>query len=294
MLAVVINRAGAKRTAAVAGVAVATVSLVGLFAAPSASAATPDLQPEVQVVVQLTAGVAPHAPRILDNLPGSLPRPLVANRWRLQVPEGEVAATIAHLRAQPGVVYASAARTVHATASPAAPDDPCYVTTCGGNLFFPPVVIDPDNSMDPTGNGGPPYGAAAPTTQSDLAQVGAARAWSYTHGSPSVTVAVLDTGVDAEQQDLTQNVTAGPVLCADDDPACVGVNGGDASDTDDNGHGTHVTGTVVGRDQQRHGRGQPRVVPPGPRPSRCSTAAGSGSTPTWRRASTTPWPPARR
>lgn len=52
-------------------------------------------------------------------------------------------------------------------------------------------------------------------------------------GSPSVKVAILDTGIDLDHPDLSPNVHAGPTY----------VNGTFTPD-DDNGHGSHVAGTV--------------------------------------------------
>jgi subtilisin family serine protease len=98
------------------------------------------------------------------------------------------------------------------------------------------------------------------TTGTPDADIDAPEAWSVSTGSPDVTVAVIDTGVDTAHPDLAPNswVNAGEDCAGcrtnglDDDG-----NGyvddwrgwdfanGDNNPTDDNGHGTHVAGTVA-------------------------------------------------
>ncbi|HET9692315.1 MAG TPA: S8 family serine peptidase [Acidimicrobiales bacterium] len=221
------------RTAAVAVGGVA--ALVGPWSAPSASAATAHPVPEVSVVVQLATGARAHAAAVLGAEPGSRPVAAPGGRWTWQVPSGEVAATLSPLQHAAGVVYASSAHLVHATDLSSTPSDPCYQATCGP---VNPEVVDGE-SPDRTTTG----------DQRDLALVDAAPAWAVTHGSSSILVAVLDTGVDAQQEDLSGDVIAGPVLCSPaSDSACnTAPNGGDPSDTDDAGHGTHVTGTIAAR-----------------------------------------------
>ena len=72
-----------------------------------------------------------------------------------------------------------------------------------------------------------------------IAAVTASAAWSVTKGR-SVTVAVIDTGVDAGHEDL-----AGQVLTGVDLSGRTAVVGGG---TDPNGHGTHVAGIIAAAD----------------------------------------------
>ncbi|MEU9167102.1 S8 family serine peptidase [Streptomyces sp. NPDC048420] len=72
------------------------------------------------------------------------------------------------------------------------------------------------------------------TLDKSVPQIGAPTAWQAGYDGHGVTVAVLDTGIDATHPDLAAQVTEA-------------VNFTDAPDADDNvGHGTHVASTVAG------------------------------------------------
>ena len=58
-------------------------------------------------------------------------------------------------------------------------------------------------------------------------------AWKKGHDAPDVTVAIIDTGADPDHEDLKGNLVPGFNFITDTDDA-----------TDDNGHGTHVAGTI--------------------------------------------------
>jgi thermitase len=78
-----------------------------------------------------------------------------------------------------------------------------------------------------------PYYAAY---QWHLPKVGAPAAWDTTTGSASVTVAVVDSGVQATHPDLAGRVLAGYDFA-----------NGDSDPSDDNGHGTAVAGVAAGK-----------------------------------------------
>ena len=76
-----------------------------------------------------------------------------------------------------------------------------------------------------------------------LPKIDAPTAWQTTFGSPSVTVAVIDTGFDFNHPDRPVNLVAGPTFVSAPMPTCPpeGQNG----PQDDQGHGTHVTGIIA-------------------------------------------------
>jgi subtilisin family serine protease len=85
------------------------------------------------------------------------------------------------------------------------------------------------------------------------ADVCATRAWAQTKGSRKVVVAVIDTGVDYNHQDLHKNIWTRPASLAPYVDAELGMfddrHGFDAADNDgdpmdDNGHGTHCAGII--------------------------------------------------
>lgn len=85
----------------------------------------------------------------------------------------------------------------------------------------------------------PLYGPA----QWDLPKIRMPAAWEITQGSPSITVAVIDTGFDFGHPDQPAHLVSGPTYTA-----AAGQDGcspAGSSPTDDNGHGTHVTGTIA-------------------------------------------------
>jgi subtilisin len=82
-----------------------------------------------------------------------------------------------------------------------------------------------------------------------IQRVHAPAAWDYTEGA-GVRVAVIDTGIDMNQPDLEGKVDGGYNAILDSESP--------QSYMDDNGHGTHVSGTIAGL---RDGRGVVGVAP---------------------------------
>jgi subtilisin family serine protease len=77
--------------------------------------------------------------------------------------------------------------------------------------------------------------------QTDLAPIGVPAAWLRMTGDPGIVVAVLDTGIDASHPEFSGRIVPGyDALTGQADSA------GDFGPTnDDEGHGTHVSGTIA-------------------------------------------------
>lgn len=74
------------------------------------------------------------------------------------------------------------------------------------------------------------------SSQPHLQQIGADRAWGVVTGNTSITIAVLDSGVDLDHPDLIDNLVPGVNLLALGKPP-----------EDDNGHGTAVAGILAAK-----------------------------------------------
>jgi subtilisin family serine protease len=87
-----------------------------------------------------------------------------------------------------------------------------------------------------------------------FADIKAARAWDITVGSPSIAVAVIDTGADYTHPDLAANIwtaaqpfqvsLAGATLNCPAGTHGLNVTTPSCDPADDNGHGTHISGTI--------------------------------------------------
>ncbi|MDE3194673.1 MAG: S8 family serine peptidase, partial [Chloroflexota bacterium] len=136
-------------------------------------------------------------------------RPVGATGFeRIEVP-GPADAAVAALRSLPGVLDAEIDGRVHATFTP---NDPYYPS-------------DPLTGMGEWG----------------IRDTRTNAAWDVQRGSSSITIAVVDTGVDLGHPDLAGSLVPGTRIVSSPDARCAA--GTDASD--DNGHGTHVAGIAA-------------------------------------------------
>ncbi|MFN8472916.1 MAG: S8 family serine peptidase [Anaerolineae bacterium] len=149
----------------------------------------------------------------------------------ISVPPDGLDRALAALKADPSVAFAERDPIVRLAGSPAAwqPNDPFFKDEWG------------------------------------LARTGVPAAWDLTRGSPDVVVAVLDTGVDANHEDLRGQLVAGYDFVHNT-----------RTPDDDNGHGTHVTGIIAAA--ANNGIGISGVAP-GSRvmPIKVMSALGNGS-----------------
>ncbi len=85
--------------------------------------------------------------------------------------------------------------------------------------------------------------------QADLRLIGLPAAWRTTTGSPFVTVAIIDSGTTASHEDLAGITFVSPYNTVTEEPEAA----------DDDGHGTHVTGTIAA--QTNNGKGIAGIAP---------------------------------
>ncbi len=83
----------------------------------------------------------------------------------------------------------------------------------------------------------------------DGIDVDATQAWQVTHGSPSIVVAVIDSGLDVNDPDLASQLWTNPKTGAH------GWNfiNNNANVTDNDGHGTHVAGIIAAAGDNGYG-----------------------------------------
>jgi len=146
---------------------------------------------------------------------------------RVRVRAGEEAAVIARYQRNPNVLYAEPnfIRSI-----PAATEPSSAPVTLPGDSHF-----DEQWGMNNTGQSfycifpGLCFYTATPG-----ADIDAPEAWAISKGSPTITVAVIDTGIDYTHPDLAANYAGGDDFTSPDgDPM------------DDHGHGTHVAGIIA-------------------------------------------------
>ncbi|MCC2670698.1 MAG: peptidase, partial [Armatimonadetes bacterium] len=151
-------------------------------------------------------------------------------RFGLQVDPAYRGKRVLRLRAAggPGLSQLAKALRGHPAVRSAEPDYPLHATALPGDPRFAQLW-----GLHNTGQ----------TGGLNDADIDALDAWELTTGSTSVTVAVLDSGVDYNHPDLRDNIlrnSGGGVIGWD-------FANDDAEPLDDNGHGTHVAGTIGAR-----------------------------------------------
>lgn len=121
-------------------------------------------------------------------------------------------------------------RTPTATPTPTSILDPTPTPT---NALSPTLTPTPTSTPSPTPT--PTTGSSQPIPWG-VAQIQAPAAWDLTRGV-GATVGVIDTGANTTHPDLSGNVAG-----------CVSFVAYTSTCTDDNGHGTHVSGIIAGID----------------------------------------------
>jgi subtilisin family serine protease/subtilase family serine protease len=212
---------------------VALILVITAFSERS-STQTADARPFVpgEILVKFQPG-APAATRAdAHRLAGAAPDVEIARTrvQRVRVPAGAETVFMERYRRNPNVLYA----------------EPNFVRTLPTPLAVGPGngVVAGDTHFDEQwglhSTGQEFY--CIPWIGGDLclfggtpdADIDAPEAWEITTGSPAVTVAVIDSGIDYTHPDLAPNYAGGADFVSfDGDPM------------DDHGHGTHVAGTIA-------------------------------------------------
>jgi serine protease len=203
-------------------VLLAALACAALAGAPSASAAEPPAYVPGEVVVGYAPSATPRAQAGVAQAVGAGLGGAAAPRMRvLHVPPGQVRATIARLRREPGIAYAAPNPIAHAADAALLPNDPGIPGYPGGlpalqwNLFGPWGV----DALDAWGN----VAARAP-------------------GARGIRIAVLDTGI--AYRDLGR-FRKSPDFAGTRFVAPYDFVAGTRFPVDRNGHGTHVAGTIA-------------------------------------------------
>ena len=190
---------------------IALLALALLLAHPLHVEAAPPPSPEVSVRVMARFADAAARYRVVSRH-AALSRGAVGKTGfeLLELAGRSAADAAASLRAEPGVLNAEPDAHVSLAFTP---NDPFYATD--------------------------PFSAIA-AGEWGLRKAMVDRAWDIQRGSPSIVVATVDTGVDAGHPDLQGVLVNAPRFLTGPDPSCPV----DATNRDDNGHGTHVAGII--------------------------------------------------
>ena len=149
---------------------------------------------------------------------------------RVRVRAGDESAAIERYLRNPNVLYAEP-NFIRRLPTPLAHDEGAFVP---GDYYF-----DEQWALDNTGQAfhcipWPFGGELCLSAGTPDADIDAPEAWDILRGNSSVTVAVIDSGVDYTHPDLAPNYAGGDDFVF-----------GDGDPMDDHGHGTHVAGTIA-------------------------------------------------
>ena len=111
------------------------------------------------------------------------------------------------------------------------------------------VIPDAPMTIDAWPTSGSPNDTYYASHQADLPLIAVPTAWQTTTGSPSVIVAVMDTGTTVTHEDLAGTAFVGPYDASTNTAGAV----------DAHGHGSHVTGTIAA--QTNNGKGIAGIAP---------------------------------
>src|SRR5918995_3401926 len=190
----------------------------------------------IALVLSATASASTEPIGTMEFVPGEVivrfkPGAEIKSRQRILGPENATpdqqlalpGATLVKLPADDSVFAAVSAFEEHADVAYAQPNYVYHAAAIPSDPFF--------GVLWALHNAGQPVDGVSGTDDTDI---DAPEAWSITTGSDAVNVAVVDTGVEYDHPDLAGNIAErGPDYYS-----------GDLDPRDENGHGTHVAGTI--------------------------------------------------
>jgi subtilisin family serine protease len=203
---------------------------LGVRSSAQAPAAGPFVAGDV--LVKFRPGSAANARADAHRVAGAAPLVEIPRTGvqRVRVPAGQESAAIARYLQNPNVLYAEQ-NFIRSIPTPIAHGEGAVVP---GDYYF-----DEQWALDNTGQAfycipWPFGGEMCLYSGTPDADIDAPEAWDILKGDSSVTVAVIDSGVDYTQPDLAANYAGGDDFVF-----------GDGDPMDDHGHGTHVAGTIA-------------------------------------------------
>ncbi|MBM7770753.1 subtilisin family serine protease [Actinokineospora baliensis] len=213
---------------AVITAAVGACAVVGLTAPATAAPATP---------ATAQAGLRSYLVITAPNNTAGAKSAVATNGGTVYASYDVIGVVVAHSTATDFATKMRAVSGVQQVGATRTSDLPAQVSN-------PPIPASPTQTT-PT---------AAETSRVDMTQIKADQAWAITTGSPSVTVGVLDTGVDDQHYDLKANFDASKSASCAYGKLDTRVGSWRPEGT----HGTHVAGTIAAA---KNGKGMVGVAP---------------------------------